>query len=458
MAAKSSSTNSRKNSTKSEQPPKNVKADIFPYADNKQFKGHGFFMEVIATLQDLNHFPVKNRHIDNEESEAVLENVSLVIRQSELIERRKNDVVYEDHFNQSVIDKIGWKTFSYDKLVEICSQYESQEHLEQHVMRANDTYKLFKQFMDKDDARAAAFAVAFYTGSQSYGINRSASIVARKSNGEALAIVKDDDLKEASVILYHLVRGLAHLPYFWGVTCRAINLTEKELEHYKPGTLVTWLQFSSSSKGHEAPKSFTKDRNSRFIIQSLTGRSIKDFSIFPEEEEVLFLPHSTFLVIDHHEEQNIHFVYLRQIELGLCQVSVLWVDDNIFKEDWENKMHMQRASTRSLNGNVHFIPKSKTEHALSFLSSPFGQRLKNCATFRIVTDMRRDNEEEPRFAGIRLIRGVRALGFRNKCMIFTGYEGKAQEKAKAELTSTDRENLSITEDDKELHRFVGFEN
>ncbi|CAF1480142.1 unnamed protein product, partial [Adineta steineri] len=83
---------------------------------------------------------------------------------------------------------------------------------------------------------------------------------------------------------------------------------------------------------------------------------------------------------------------MRQVELGLSAWSVLWVDDNIFNPEWENKEHMEYAAAKELNKNVHFIPKSSTENALSFLRSPFGQILKNRNTFRIVTDMHRSNE------------------------------------------------------------------
>ncbi len=94
---------------------------------------------------------------------------------------------------------------------------------------------------------------------------------------------------------------------------------------------------------------------------------------------MLFLPHSTFFVFKHevqfHGTQ--HTIYMRQVELGLSKWSVLWVDDRIFDENWENKAHMESAAARALNLNVHFIPKSSTASALTFLRSPFGQRLKN---------------------------------------------------------------------------------
>ncbi|CAF3808066.1 unnamed protein product [Rotaria sp. Silwood1] len=80
---------------------------------------------------------------------------------------------------------------------------------------------------------------------------------------------------------------------------------------------------------------------------------------------------------------------MRQVELDLSKWSVLWVDNNIFDKNWENKQHMETAAAKALNLNVHFIPKSTTNSALSFLRSSFGQRLKNQDTFRIVTDMTR---------------------------------------------------------------------
>ena len=433
-----------------------VRANVFPYSDKEEFKGHRFFMKVIGELKTPDDFLAKHYEFHMEDSEYILEYVSLTTNGTDLIKNRNKDLVYEDHFNHSVINMVGERKFSYDRLVNVCKKYENETNLQEHIRSSNGKWIYFKETMNEDDARAVAFAIAFYTGSQSAGINRSASVVARKSNGEVLEAIKTGDLEDASIILYYLVYGLAQIPYYWGVTARAVQLTDTELDAYVPGALVTWLQFSSSTKGYDPPEHFAKDRNTHFIIYSLMGRSIQKFSIFPKEDEILFLPHSTFLVIDHRRDVHKHYIYIRQVELGLCQYSVLWVDDHIFKEEWGNKTHMQHASTRSLNDNVHFIPKSTTEQALSFLRSPFGQRLKNCPTFRIVTDMRRDNEEEPRYAGIRLIRHVRQLGFQNQCLIFTGREDKALEKVQAELTKDERQNVLIAETNEKLHQFVSF--
>ena len=135
---------------------------------------------------------------------------------------------------------------------------------------------------------------------------------------------------------------------------------------------------------------------------------------------------------------------------------MLWVDDNIFDEAWENKRHMEKASTLGTRVNVHFIPKSNTDSALAFLRSEFGQRLKDSSTFRIVTDMKRTNESSPSSAGARLIYEVRKLGFHQNCLIFTGHEESAYEKLKMVFGSRTVEGVKVTEVQHELRNFVIF--
>jgi hypothetical protein len=113
--------------------------------------------------------------------------------------------------------------------------------------------------------------------------------------------------------MYYLIKGLSHIDFHWGVVTRCVQLSAKELDDYQPGFLVTWLQFSSSNKGFKAPDWF-KDRNTIFYIYSLTGRSIKNFSNCAEDEdEILFLPQSSFLVCHVVTVQEKTRIYLRQV-------------------------------------------------------------------------------------------------------------------------------------------------
>lgn len=133
------------------------------------------------------------------------------------------------------------------------------------------------------------------------------------------------------------------------------------------------------------------------------------------------------------------------------------MDDNIFNEKWENKRHMEKASTLGTGVNVHFIPKSNTEAALAFLRSEFGQRLQESSTFRIVTDMKRTNESSPSNAGTRLIYEVRKLGFHQSCLIFTGHEESAYGKVEATFGTKKPSGIKVTHDQAVLEKFVLFQ-
>ncbi|CAF1124682.1 unnamed protein product [Didymodactylos carnosus] len=127
---------------------------------------------------------------------------------------------------------------------------------------------------------------------------------------------------------------------YGGYVTSSCDLTDDELKWYASDCVITQIQFSSSKKGSKVASGGFANRNTFFQIYSLTGRPIQQFSNFPEEDEVLVLPHSTLII----------FIY-----------------------------------------------------NLSFLRSPFAQRLRNADTFRIVTDLNRENENPSHNAGVRLL-------------------------------------------------------
>ncbi|CAF1173034.1 unnamed protein product [Adineta steineri] len=404
--------------------------------------------------------------MESEEVEFLLEYMKLQHNSEELLDARNEHFVYEDNFNSTLSGFVAEKA-SLQKLRKICRYYENRRGINvdnviaEHDARAAQSYSFFvEKGLSEDESLAAAFAISFYTGSKSEACSRGASLIARQSNGVVIDDKTVQELSEASIILYYLVKALSHIPYYWGYVTRACQLKDEELQIYTAGALITWIQFSSSKKGKKvASNADFAGRNTFFKIYSLTGRPIKEFSNYPEEDEVLFLPHSTFLVFrhvtSHHGSQ--HTIYMRQVELGLSAWSVLWVDDNIFNPEWENKKHMEYASAKELNKNVHFIPKSSTENALSFLRSPFGQILKNRNTFRIVTDMHRSNEQSPHNAGSRLIKALRQLGFRNSCFVFAMRKDICDQILKNELNDREHQNVMVSTNTNDLRKFVSFE-
>lgn len=121
----------------------------------------------------------------------------------------------------------------------------------------------------------------------------------------------------AAVIMYYLVKGLSHIEFFWGKVVRYVNLSQKDLMDYVPEKVVRWLQFSSADKGGKDMSHF-EGRNTMFTIFSLNGRSIRYFSnCADEEDEVLFMPHSSFLVCDvkYDGTSRKHSIFLRQVPL-----------------------------------------------------------------------------------------------------------------------------------------------
>ena len=440
-----------------------VLAELYAYnpvtASDIQRLAHSCYLKVIGVTNQQIEILFHN---NKEEIELVLEKIIFAANVEDLIIARSNNLVFEDNFNEEILQMTNNGKFTYERLVSVCSKYEKPAGMEQHIQRSEEKYQYFTKLgFSKTEAKANVLAIAFYTGSKSERINRASSLVARKGNGEALATTAEDDGSDTAVLLYYLVSGLSNIPFYWGNVIRACELTEDELKCYKPGHIVSWLQFSSSKKGNQPPNYFA-GRNTFFLIYSLTGRPIREFSNFQDEDEILFLPHSTFVVVDHqvHSDSDkiVHHISMRQIELGFSKWSVLWVDDHIFDEKWENKKHMEKAASRALNRNVHFIPKSNTESALSFLRSPFGQRLKNKANFRIVTDMNRSNEHPSDTAGARLIHRVRAMGFANRCLVFTSSEAKARRELQKILSAQDNVDVFVTVSVSALENFINFGN
>ena len=426
------------------------------------------FLGMMGSQETLDHEEDENQAeytvLNSEEVEGILEHMTFEWRTEELDGQRQSHLVHEDNFNSSLVGLIESK-FSFQKLRAVCERYEKKETMgkvmQEHDNRVELSYSYFvKKNLSIEEAKALAFSISFYTGAKSETCNRSASLVARKGNGQAIEASTEEEIYEAAIILYYLVKALSYIPFHWGYVTRACQLTYDELAMYQPGCLITWLQFSSSKRGKRAANSNAfKDRNTLFKIFSLTGRPIRQFSNYPEEDEVLFLPHSTFIVFNRKTFYDIgkHVIYMRQVELGLCKWSVLWVDDRIFDEKWENKRHMEYAAVKALDMNVHFIPKSSTDTALSFLRSVFGQRLKNQETFRIVTDMNRDNEKPSHNAGVRFIKAVRQMGFKNQCLVFTSDQKKAMQLIEEELTSTEQQLIIVSQKTADLRNFVNFD-
>ena len=228
-------------------------------------------------------------------------------------------------------------------------------------------------------------------------------------------------------VIYYLSKALANLPFYWGYTVRCVDADNDIVSKYEPGTVITWLQYSSSKIG-KAPAPAFSGRNTWFHIYSFTSREISQFSIYSSEKEALYSPFSHFLVFKKEVKVKKTMIYMRQIEIGLYINNIVWVDDNILNANWENKGLMEKAY--SIKRDLKIIPKITTECALAFMKSFKPFIVDGTVKYKIISDMNRSNESEPHNAGARLVKYMQDNDFYNiEIMIFTS----STEKAKQEL-------------------------
>ena len=279
-----------------------------------------------------------------------------------------------------------------------------------------------------DEKKACALVLSYYTGKKdnSDRSSRNASVLIRGQN-LFTKVEKWSDGKLFYPVLYYLSKALANLPFYWGYTVRCVDLDHNIVSNYQPGTVITWLQFSSSKIGKDPAPAFAT-RNTWFYIYSFSSREISQFSIYSTEKEALYSPFSHFLVFKKEYKNGKNVIYMRQIEIGLYINNIVWVDDNILNANWENKSLMEQAY--SIKRNLKIIPKITTECAVGFMKSfkPFilGGKIK----YKIISDMNRTNETESHNAGARLVKYLQDNGFYNiYIMIYTS----SVEKAKNEL-------------------------
>ena len=122
--------------------------------------------------------------------------------------------------------------------------------------------------------------------------------------------------------------GLKQLEFHWGIVHRYIS----QKGGIKQGEIIRFPDFLSCSKKKEVCLGFkeTKDEiGTLFIILSQTGRYIKPISFYPDEEEVLLFPGTTFKVLKVESNKNSDDVIdLEEIVLPFGEKKILWIDDS----------------------------------------------------------------------------------------------------------------------------------
>jgi len=105
----------------------------------------------------------------------------------------------------------------------------------------------------------------------------------------ALRTEDQDMIKPFLPYMYLLCRGLEKLPKFTGTIWRVVP---EDLSHLKKDDTIAWVAFASCTTNGDFAKSYIEKfpSNTLFNISCKSGISVRDFSQYPSEEEILLLP------------------------------------------------------------------------------------------------------------------------------------------------------------------------
>ncbi|CAF0978430.1 unnamed protein product [Didymodactylos carnosus] len=219
---------------------------------NKQKRlQHAMYLHSVGKIPNFERLPF-SRSYNLEIVERYLEHAILYQNVNQLMEKREEFALIEDDFGPTLekLMKDG-KTPSFRNLVAACSTYDDTDDIAVHIKKSNSTYTYFMdRGISEDDAKAYGFAIAFYTGAYSRAMSMEADFAIRRLTKQKQFY--SDEAKvdgRAAMIMYYLIKGLSHIDFYWGEVVRYIQLTEKDLQDYKAGEIVTWFQFSSADKG-----------------------------------------------------------------------------------------------------------------------------------------------------------------------------------------------------------------
>ena len=156
-----------------------------------------------------------------------------------------------------------------------------------------DGGRLFEGFTEEDAAAVAMYTYDF--GSKDFESNPYRIINRKNFAG----------LQKASGLLYLVMSALRKLPRVTGrMLYRGVRgEVNLDKDHYQKGNVVTWPALSSTSPDMEATKAFLakgsesgKATGTLFNIDKGWGYDIQPYSLFPDEEEILFEPERQFRV------------------------------------------------------------------------------------------------------------------------------------------------------------------
>jgi len=414
--------------------------------DKEQEESIELYTIISGRIQEDYISLLNNYNISDPNSEKVLEYCQWEDYRN--LSEYKNSIVKNSDYYRIVAS-----SYNLNDLENSISKFTTSKQYYWHLEQMNKNWKKMKnERLSENEKKACALVLSYYTGykDNSDRSSRNVSVLIRGLNCSDI-VKKWNDGEHFYPVIYYLTKAISCLPFYWGHTLRCVNLTKKQALSYQPGTVVTWMQWSSSKIGKKPAGSFAK-RNTWFYIYSFSSREISQFSVYSDEKEALYPPFSHFLVFKNEIRNNRHHIYMRQIEIGLYPNNIIWVDDNILNSDWENKSLMEVAYYNSKI--LKIIPKISTETAMAFIKSFKSFINSKTTNYKIMSDMTRKNEEPSKNAGARFVKYLQDEGFNNlEIMIFTSSTESAKNELK-KLNVKMNNNIKVTTSTNDAVQFL----
>jgi len=414
--------------------------------DKEQEESIELYTIISGRIQEDYISLLNNYNISDPNSEKVLEYCQWEDYRN--LSEYKNSIVKNSDYYRIVAS-----SYNLNDLENSISKFTTSKQYYWHLEQMNKNWKKMKnERLSENEKKACALVLSYYTGykDNSDRSSRNVSVLIRGLNCSDI-VKKWNDGEHFYPVIYYLTKAISCLPFYWGHTLRCVNLTKKQALSYQPGTVVTWMQWSSSKIGKKPAGCFAK-RNTWFYIYSFSSREISQFSVYSDEKEALYPPFSHFLVFKNEIRNNRHHIYMRQIEIGLYPNNIIWVDDNILNSDWENKSLMEVAYYNSKI--LKIIPKISTETAMAFIKSFKSFINSKTTNYKIMSDMTRKNEEPSKNAGARFVKYLQDEGFNNlEIMIFTSSTESAKNELK-KLNVKMNNNIKVTTSTNDAVQFL----
>ncbi|CAF1648546.1 unnamed protein product [Rotaria magnacalcarata] len=168
------------------------------------------YLHPVGQIPDFQRFP-NSKKFDSETVEQYLENAILYEDAAQLMEKRQEFAVIEDDFGPALEKMLkGGNPPSLENLMNACSEYDESNDITTHNKKSQATYRYFvERGVSEDDAKAYAFAIAFYTGAYSALVSMEANVFARRlMTSNELNMNEISTSSNAAMIMYYLIKEL----------------------------------------------------------------------------------------------------------------------------------------------------------------------------------------------------------------------------------------------------------